>query len=74
LQELKRVGCAVSRGEREIGVTSIAASTSIFSVQRRAVAALSISGPSDRFKEEDIPDRVKMVQHYAQKISSAFGY
>lgn len=72
LKELKRIGYTVSRGEREAGVTSIAAP--IFNAQKRIVAALTISGPSERFKEEDIPERVKMLLHYAEVVSTALGY
>ncbi|MFZ7101591.1 MAG: IclR family transcriptional regulator [Peptococcaceae bacterium] len=71
LEKLKRAGYTISKGERETGITSIAAP--IFSWQKQVVAALTISGPSERFKEEEIPARVQMVQHYAKLISHALG-
>lgn len=72
LEKARKSEYTISRGEREAGVTSIA--TPIFNAQKRVVAALTISGPSDRLAEEDIPERVKTLQRYAKLISAALGY
>ena len=72
LEELRRLGYAVSKGEREEGVTSIAAP--VFDAQNKMITALAISGPSIRFSDEELPERINTVKEYAQKISFDLGY
>lgn len=72
LAELREKEYAVSRGEREEGVTSIAAP--IFNANSKMVTALAISGPSMRFPEKELPERIEVVKNIAKKISLKMGY
>ncbi len=69
---VRQLGYAVSQGEREEGVTSIAAP--IFNAQNKVIAALSISGPSIRFAEEEMPERINSVKECAEKVSLELGH
>ncbi len=71
LNELRRSGYAVSLGEREEGVTSIAAP--IQDARHEVVAALSMSGPSVRFEGPGFEEKVARVKKYAELISEALG-
>lgn len=71
LAELRRSGYAVSLGEREEGVTSIAAP--VQDARREVVAALAMSGPSVRFEGPGFDDKVAKVRKYAELISEALG-
>src|SRR5690606_6223951 len=46
----------------------------LFDATGRMVAALSISGPSERFTKERIPELVQAVRRRAAAISLALGY
>lgn len=73
--ELEEIRCqkyAVSRGERETGVVSIAAP--IFNGHNKIIAAIANSWPSVRFKESQLPEIISKVKYTAEKISSALGY
>lgn len=72
LEELRKKEYAVSRGEREEGVTSIAAP--IFNARKKMITALAISGPSIRFPEEELTERIEVVKNFARKISLSLGY
>lgn len=72
LEETKRKGYAISFGEREEGVTSIAAP--VFNAEKKMITALTMSGPSVRFSNERIDIMIKKVVEYANKISYALGY
>lgn len=72
LNKLRQQGYAVSKGEREEGVMSIA--VPIFNAQNKVIAALTISGPSIRFIDEELPERIKRLKEYAEKISFDLGY
>ncbi len=71
LAELRRSGYAVSLGEREEGVTSIAAP--VQDAKRDTVAALAMSGPSVRFEGPGFDDRIARVKKCADLISDALG-
>lgn len=71
LGELRKSGYTVSLGEREEGVTSIAAP--IQDAQHEVVAALSMSGPSVRFDGPGYADKVAKVKKHAELISAALG-
>jgi DNA-binding IclR family transcriptional regulator len=71
LAELRRSGYTVSLGEREEGVTSIAAP--VLDARREVVAALAMSGPSVRFEGPGFDDKVAKVRKHADLISEALG-
>jgi IclR family transcriptional regulator, KDG regulon repressor len=71
LEELRRSGFTVSLGEREEGVTSIAAP--IQNARREVVAALAMSGPSVRFEGPGFNDKIAKVKRHADLISEALG-
>lgn len=71
LAELRHSGYTVSLGEREEGVTSIAAP--IQNARREVVAALSMSGPSVRFEGPGFDDKIAKVRRHAALISEALG-
>ncbi len=71
LEELRRSGFTVSLGEREEGVTSIAAP--IQDARREVVAALAMSGPSVRFEGPGFNDKIAKIKRFADQISEALG-
>jgi IclR family KDG regulon transcriptional repressor len=71
LEELRRGGYTVSLGEREEGVTSIAAP--ILNARHEVVAALAMSGPSVRFEGPGFDDKIAKVKRHAELISTALG-
>jgi IclR family transcriptional regulator, KDG regulon repressor len=71
LEELRHGGYTVSLGEREEGVSSIAAP--VLDARREVVAALAISGPSVRFEGPGFADKIAKVKKHAEAISAALG-
>jgi len=71
LNELRHAGYTVSLGEREEGVSSIAAP--IIDARGIVVAALAMSGPSVRFSGSGFSDMVAKVKRHADSISAALG-
>ncbi len=71
LAELRHGGYTVSLGEREEGVSSIAAP--VLDARREVVAALAISGPSVRFEGPLFADKIAKVKKHAEAISAALG-
>lgn len=71
LAELRHGGYTVSLGEREEGVTSIAAP--VYNARLEVVAALAMSGPSVRFEGPGFADRIAKVKKHAELISMALG-
>lgn len=71
LARVRDQGYTISMGEREAGVTSISAP--VFNANLEAVAALALSGPSVRFAEKDMPDKISSVLRHARLISQALG-
>jgi len=71
LAELRHSGYTVSLGEREEGVTSIAAP--VLSAEREVVAALAMSGPSVRFEGPGFDDKISKVKKHAELISESLG-
>ncbi|MBL8965696.1 MAG: IclR family transcriptional regulator [Spirochaetaceae bacterium] len=71
LEELRRSGYTVSLGEREEGVSSIAAP--VWNARREVVAALAMSGPSVRFEGSGFTDKIAKVKKHADLISEALG-
>ncbi|MCD5413476.1 MAG: IclR family transcriptional regulator [Clostridiales bacterium] len=72
LAELRSKGYAVSDGERAEGVASIAAP--VFDYNNKAIAAISLSGPSTRIIKKDITDKISSVINAAKKISRKLGW
>jgi IclR family transcriptional regulator, KDG regulon repressor len=71
LDEVRRKGYAVSAGERESGVSSIA--VPISNARGKVVAALNMSGPSLRFTASGMPEKIAAMVEYAKTISEALG-
>ena len=71
LKELRHGGYTVSLGEREEGVTSIAAPVQDAGCE--VVAALAMSGPSVRFAGSGFSDKIAKVKRTAELISEALG-
>jgi DNA-binding IclR family transcriptional regulator len=65
-------GYEVTHGEREPGVSAIAAP--IFDHRGRLLAALAISGPTFRFGPAVLPDYIGAVVNCARSISQSLGY
>ena len=72
LKEVCTVGYAVSEGEREHGVSSIAAP--ILDARNNVIAALNMSGPTVRFPPESMAEKISAVVTCAKKISQALGH
>jgi IclR family transcriptional regulator, KDG regulon repressor len=72
LAQLRHGGYTVSLGEREEGVSSIAAP--IMDARSIVVAALTMSGPSVRFEGAGFSDKVAKVKKHAESISTGLGY
>ena len=71
LQKVKNSGYALSIGEREEGLIGIAAP--IFNAKGKVIAAVSMSGPSVRFMDELITEKIEIVTKLAKDISAAMG-
>ncbi|MDQ0298045.1 DNA-binding IclR family transcriptional regulator [Salibacterium salarium] len=63
---------AVSVDEREMGTS--AASSPVFDIDGNITAALSVSGPSSRFKPKELPELKTSLTAAAVEISNNLGY
>lgn len=75
LEQLTRIrtdGYAVTIGEREVAAASVAAP--IFDHDSNIVAALAISGVSERFTETNVASYIQLIQAAAAEISRRIGY
>jgi IclR family transcriptional regulator, KDG regulon repressor len=72
LHKIQRQGYAVSKGEWVLEASGVAAP--IFDQFGRITAALTISGPSQRFTEEKIHETALLVKPAAEEISRELGY
>jgi len=72
LTKIRRVGVAITRGERV--PEAIAISAPIFDLTGAAVAALTISGVASRFDEQDLIRHAQVVKARAAEISRALGF
>jgi IclR family transcriptional regulator, KDG regulon repressor len=72
LETIRRQGYAVSRGEYSLDASGVAAP--IFSQSGGVVAAITISGPSQRFTDDVIQDYIEKVVRVTGNISRALGY
>ncbi len=67
LQEVRLRGFAISRGERESGVVSIAAP--VERQGRGTVAALAVTGPPSRMPQEKVEQLILEVRRAAQEVA-----
>ena len=73
LEEIRMQGYAVEKEEAVEGLTGIAAPIRNYS--RQVVAALGIALPAGRRNQNDnLADRIKLVKHACDSISSELGY
>ncbi|MEW9669545.1 IclR family transcriptional regulator [Ammoniphilus sp. 3BR4] len=72
LELIRKVGYAISRDERELGSSAVAAP--IFDMKGKVHSCISISGPSLRFTDEKV-DRIKQITKMeALQISRSIGF
>jgi len=73
LEMVRQAGYALDKGEHENEVRCVA--VPIFDIDKKVVAALSVSGPSGRMEPmEDNPALIEKARQTAQRISSQLGY
>ncbi len=72
LEKIRRQGFAVSKGEWILEASGVAAP--IFDQFGRINAALTISGPTQRFLEEKIKEMAALVKEGAAEISAELGF
>jgi IclR family KDG regulon transcriptional repressor len=72
LKDIREQGFAISDQEAELGAKSISAP--IIDHKGKVIAALSIAGPSERIKSENIPPLIQMVKDAAKKASYDLTY
>ncbi|MBI3972135.1 MAG: IclR family transcriptional regulator [Chloroflexi bacterium] len=72
LEAVRQAGYAIDNQEREIGVRCVAAP--VHDAAGEVVAAISISGPSERFRLDRREQLVAQVQHAAAELSAQLGY
>lgn len=72
IEEIRRQGYAVSNQERVVGIYSI--SFPVFDVSGKVAASISMSIPTVRLKEEEIPEYIERVREAASQISHEMGY
>ncbi len=70
LERIRKDGFAVALGELEIGLDAVAAP--VLGRGREVIAALGISGPSDRINHR-LPHLGKLLIHHADQLSEALG-
>lgn len=70
LQKIRDKGYAISIGEKEEGLVGIAAP--IFDMSQNVIAAISLSGPSTRFINEEIDEKIADTISTAKKISEVY--
>ena len=72
LDQIRKKGYAVSRGEWIIDASGTAAP--IFDQRGQISAAISISGPGQRFTDEKIKEMAELLVKEAAQISFELGY
>lgn len=72
LHDILQSGIAADREEHEEGITCLAAP--IFNYEGKAVAAISVSWPTFRFKEEKRNQYIEKIQGAAAEISAILGW
>jgi IclR family transcriptional regulator, acetate operon repressor len=66
------MGFARTHQELEVGLDAIAAP--VYSADGGVVAAIDVSGPAHRLREEDLPDLVGLTREAAADLSRRLGY
>lgn len=69
IQQVQHDGYAISSSERAEGVSAIA--VPILGVNNTILAALSLSGPTNRLLDKDLQSKIAAVIHFGQEISNA---
>jgi len=72
LEEIRRTGLAINRGERRHDIAAIAAP--LFDARGECVAAVSIAGPRTRFTGDDLEDFKRHVRKASEEISTKLGH
>jgi DNA-binding IclR family transcriptional regulator len=72
LEEVQRLGFAMDRGEES--ETYLCAAAPVMGFRGEPVAAIWISGPSDRISIASLPKLGRMVKSKAQELSAILGY
>jgi IclR family KDG regulon transcriptional repressor len=72
LARIRQQGYAISNGEWILDASGIAAP--IFDRGGEVAAALTISGPTQRFTDENVPEYIMQVVRVAAAISNGLGY
>ncbi|MBN1372511.1 MAG: IclR family transcriptional regulator [Anaerolineaceae bacterium] len=72
LEKIRRQGYAVSFGEWILDASGVAAP--IFDRNGEVLAALTISGPTQRFQGDVLPEYIEKVKRVARVISAGMGY
>lgn len=72
LDQIRKVGYAVSKGEWIIDASGVAAP--IFDQMGRVIAAMTISGPAQRFTNSAIKEIANLLLKEVKKISYELGY
>lgn len=71
-EKIRNQGYAISHGEREHGVSAIAAP--VRNMSGKVIAVIALAGPSFRFTDDTIPVYNRLVTEHAQYISKELGY
>lgn len=71
LEEVRRVGYALDREEGEEGVRCVSAP--IFDHANRVAGAMTITGPTSRLRDADLPELGPIVREHAARISQSLG-
>ncbi|MFC1824126.1 IclR family transcriptional regulator [Thermodesulfobacteriota bacterium] len=72
LLKIRKQGFALSNSEVDSGASAVAAP--IFNHKAQLEAGLTLSGPKERIKNEDLSGLIEMVKDSASKISHDLGY
>jgi DNA-binding IclR family transcriptional regulator len=72
IKEVREQGYSFSDGEREEGLVGIACP--IYNIKGEILAAISLSGPSIRFLDDKLNNKIEKTKKTAMEISTALGY
>lgn len=72
LRQIRQRGYALDNQEAERGLSCVAAP--VEDSQARVVAAISIAGPTIRFRGKELAEKIEIVRKFARKISAELGH
>ena len=72
LETIRKKGHAISYGEREEGITSIA--VPIFHPKNKVTIVFSVAGPSVRFTDDVVEELLPVVKKMTEEISKSLSY